>query len=353
MEGKTVIEHRNSSDSPIFRYGESALGGATLLVAENQQAVIVKGKEVKSVLPTGMYTLGADGLPILSSDTQAVSASGGGEPAVAYFVSEGETSFKWGTAEPIKPTGIGSAATNGFYGRGRISVKATDAAAFVLECEKRSISDRPGVAGFLREVVFAMLKRILDACVCGGIPVDKLASFSEKIGDIVCERVGDELKGSGLTVTDFRLESLEPAAGEQAAARETTPRENVREHNMPTEQRVGERVAMTAKSSEPVAITQKNVGEIQKTADHAVAETKPQMSEATAPRPSVRLQPMTAAASGGDGTCPECGAKLTAGARFCSECGAKIPVKRFCQNCGTELEGNAKFCPMCGFRQDK
>jgi membrane protease subunit (stomatin/prohibitin family) len=50
-------------------------------------------------------------------------------------------------------------------------------------------------------------------------------------------------------------------------------------------------------------------------------------------------------------TCPECGAKTQAGAKFCPECGTRLSQKRFCSECGSPLGASAKFCPECGAQQ--
>lgn len=47
-------------------------------------------------------------------------------------------------------------------------------------------------------------------------------------------------------------------------------------------------------------------------------------------------------------SCPDCGAKVTAGAKFCGGCGGKIQRKLFCPDCGVEAAPGAKFCGDCG-----
>lgn len=46
----------------------------------------------------------------------------------------------------------------------------------------------------------------------------------------------------------------------------------------------------------------------------------------------------------------ECGAEVSAGARFCGKCGKLLPVysKLFCGKCGVQLYPGAKFCGKCG-----
>ena len=46
--------------------------------------------------------------------------------------------------------------------------------------------------------------------------------------------------------------------------------------------------------------------------------------------------------------CPNCGAGISASAKFCQECGQKIAKKAFCIECGAEVGASAKFCPSCG-----
>lgn len=47
-------------------------------------------------------------------------------------------------------------------------------------------------------------------------------------------------------------------------------------------------------------------------------------------------------------TCRNCGAAVTADAKFCAECGAAL-ASPFCAHCGEKIEvPNAKYCPFCG-----
>ena len=46
--------------------------------------------------------------------------------------------------------------------------------------------------------------------------------------------------------------------------------------------------------------------------------------------------------------CGQCGAGMTASAKFCSECGARAVSLRFCPECGTSVADGGKFCPGCG-----
>jgi len=45
-------------------------------------------------------------------------------------------------------------------------------------------------------------------------------------------------------------------------------------------------------------------------------------------------------------TCPSCGHRERAGAKFCTNCGAKL--ERVCASCGHPLPPEAKFCDNCG-----
>jgi membrane protease subunit (stomatin/prohibitin family) len=47
-------------------------------------------------------------------------------------------------------------------------------------------------------------------------------------------------------------------------------------------------------------------------------------------------------------TCPSCNAPLAAKARFCPECGAKIEAGAHCTGCGAKLSPASKFCAECG-----
>jgi len=52
--------------------------------------------------------------------------------------------------------------------------------------------------------------------------------------------------------------------------------------------------------------------------------------------------------------CEECGAKLSAGAKFCMDCGRKVgkDETRVCPQCEAENSNGAKFCSNCGSKLD-
>mgnify|MGYP001622929487 FL=1 len=52
----------------------------------------------------------------------------------------------------------------------------------------------------------------------------------------------------------------------------------------------------------------------------------------------------TAAAQ--DATCPNCGEKNDADAKFCKNCGAAL--RKVCPDCGEQNDADAKFCKSCG-----
>jgi len=46
--------------------------------------------------------------------------------------------------------------------------------------------------------------------------------------------------------------------------------------------------------------------------------------------------------------CAQCGARVSAGAKFCPECGLKVEVEQHCSHFGARFAAGAKFCPDCG-----
>ncbi len=48
--------------------------------------------------------------------------------------------------------------------------------------------------------------------------------------------------------------------------------------------------------------------------------------------------------------CPQCGAAVSADAKFCTGCGRKLHASETCPSCGSELPAGAHFCPKCGTR---
>lgn len=48
-------------------------------------------------------------------------------------------------------------------------------------------------------------------------------------------------------------------------------------------------------------------------------------------------------------TCPACGQRVEAGAKFCSDCGGSLRARsQFCRQCGTKASDSDNFCQVCG-----
>lgn len=52
------------------------------------------------------------------------------------------------------------------------------------------------------------------------------------------------------------------------------------------------------------------------------------------------------AAAAGSWICPVCHSENTG--KFCPNDGTPRPAERFCPNCGNKVSAGAKFCPSCG-----
>jgi RNA polymerase subunit RPABC4/transcription elongation factor Spt4/polyhydroxyalkanoate synthesis regulator phasin len=74
------------------------------------------------------------------------------------------------------------------------------------------------------------------------------------------------------------------------------------------------------------------------------ADRQPSAEAGTGQRTVVRLR------------CPKCKAIVPEGSGFCPSCGVKLKMPqassasavRFCANCGAQMSADARFCPVCG-----
>jgi membrane protease subunit (stomatin/prohibitin family) len=206
-----IIEWTEPSNNDILcyrfpRYQNEIKNGARLTVREGQAAVFVSEGQIADVFTPGMYTLETKNLPILSTIKGWKYGFNSPFKAEVYFVSTRQwTDKKWGTQNPVmvRDPEFGPVRLRAF---GSYAFRVGDPGKFLRELVATDPSfETYEIANQLRNVI---VSRIVDALGTSKIPILDLAGNYEKLSQVAKEKIGPEMQGMGLTITQFLVENV-------------------------------------------------------------------------------------------------------------------------------------------------
>lgn len=323
--------------------------GSTLTVRESQAAVFCDKGRMADVFLPGYYKLSTDNVPIL---TKLMSWKYGFESPFksdVYFVNTKQfTGCKWGTVNPIiiRDADYGAVRVRAY---GTYSYRVDDPYVFLTELSGTNSSFKTqDINDWLRSLV---VTRVSDIVGESKIPVLDMAGNLVEFGEIVQERLGEAFKEIGLKLTRFNFENFSmPEELERALDQSASL--GILGKNMNVYMQKAQADAMLAAAKNPGAGSTMGAGMGMGMGMSMGAmfgnmynqnlgnQNNNQANQAN--NSNNAAKPVGGAAA----YCSNCGAALTAGAKFCPECGNK--VASVCPKCGKPVQPNAKFCPECG-----
>ncbi len=338
-----IIEWADDSDNtlvykyPLKKGGREVNQKSKLIVRESQTAVFVHKGQICDIFPAGTYDLNTEIFPILSK--LAGWKYGFQTPITVdiYFVNTKQfTGNKWGTANPIikRDSEFGMVRVRGF---GSYAFKVDDAGVFLKELFGTNSSFETGdIVDWLKSMLISAMN---DAIGETKVSVLDLAGNTEELNQIIKSNIQAKFKEIGLLLTNFIIENMSVPEEVEKAIDERSKLGILGDKTD---------VMMRISAAEAMKDAAKNTGAggtfmgagvgigAGTTIGSVFAEamkTPPKQNETKKETGRV---------------CSNCGASVSAKAKFCSECGSKIEAKRFCSECGAEVSPNAKFCPECG-----
>lgn len=336
----------NSKDTLVYKYplpkgGREVNQKSKLIVRESQEAIFVHKGQICDIFPAGTYDLNTDIFPILS---KLAGWKYGFQTPISvdiYFVNVKQfTGCKWGTSNPImmRDPEFGMIRVKGY---GSYAFKVYDAGVFLKELFGTNSSfETKDITDWLKTMLVSALT---DALGESKISALDLAGNTTEFNQIVTANIQNKFKEIGLILTNLFIENMSVPEEVEKAIDERS------KYGI-----LGDKtdVMMKVAAAEAMKDAAKNqgsggafmgaglgigagagMGSIIADAFKSSQQPAAKPAEA-APKSSIK--------------CPECGAGISASAKFCPECGAKIPSKKFCSRCGAEVRSTAKFCPECG-----
>lgn len=338
-----IIEWADDSDNtlvykyPLKKGGREVNQKSKLIVRESQTAVFVHKGQICDIFPAGTYDLNTEIFPILSK--LAGWKYGFQTPITVdiYFVNTKQfTGNKWGTANPIikRDSEFGMVRVRGF---GSYAFKVDDAGVFLKELFGTNSSFETGdIVDWLKSMLISAMN---DAIGETKVSVLDLAGNTEELNQIIKANIQAKFKEIGLLLTNFIIENMSVPEEVEKAIDERSKLGILGDKTD---------VMMRISAAEALKDAAKNTGAGGTFMGAGVgigagATIGSVFAEAMKTPPS---QNETKKENGR--VCSNCGAKVSAKAKFCSECGSKIEAKRYCSECSAEVTADAKFCPECG-----
>ena len=206
-----IIEWTEPSQNDILayrfpRYHNEIKNGAKLTVREGQAALFVSEGRIADVFVPGMYTLETRNLPILATLKGWKYGFNSPFKSEVYFISTRQwTDKKWGTQNPVmvRDPEFGPIRIRAF---GTYAFKVVDPSTFMKELVATDPSfETYEIANQLRNNI---VSRFVDVLGASKIPMLDLAGNYERISKLAQERITPELKGMGLSITQFFVENI-------------------------------------------------------------------------------------------------------------------------------------------------
>lgn len=220
-----VIEWTDDSDDTLVwrfeRHGNEIKYGAKLTVREGQAAVFVHEGKLADVFTPGMYMLETNNMPILTSLQHWDHGFSSPFKSEIYFVNT--TRFqdqRWGTRNPItmRDPEFGAVRLRAF---GAYALRVVDPGLFLKEVvgtDGDFTTDE--ITEQLRNLIVA---RFSNAVAGAGIPVLDLAANTDRLGELIRERIAPELAEYGVETTSLTVENVSlPAEVEKALDKRTS-----------------------------------------------------------------------------------------------------------------------------------
>lgn len=338
-DSKDTLVHK----VPFAKQGREINQKSKLVVRESQEAIFVHKGQICDIFPAGTYDLNTDIFPILSK--LAGWKYGFQTPIICdvYYINTKQfTGCKWGTSNPIvmRDSEFGMVRVKGF---GSYAFRVDDSKTFLTELfGTNSTFQTRDITDWLKTMLVSALTDVLGE---SKVSVLDLAGNTQEFNQIVTANIQDKFKEIGLKLTNLFIENMSVPEDVEKAIDERSKLGILGDKTD---------VLMKVAAAEAMKDAAKNqgaggafvgaglgigagagIGSI-----FADAMRSSQTQQPTAP-----VQENKAIATV---KCSECGADVTAGAKFCPECGKQMPTNKFCSECGAKVTAGAKFCPECG-----
>jgi membrane protease subunit (stomatin/prohibitin family) len=339
-----------------------------LIVNEAQEALFYKDGQALDLFASGRHTLDNENVPFLKRIFGKI--FGGNTPFTCevFFINKVSVmDILWGTDAPIVLEDPKYHLIVGVRANGQTGIRVKDSRKFVLK-----------VVGQLRDYTVENVRRaikglmmtyvketIASTIVNQGVTVLEISTRLSELSSIMQAKLNERLDDLGLEAQHFYVGTIFAGENDLAKLREAKEKRLEVMNDAELEAyKMGVLSEARAKARAVEGYTyqeERKFDVLEGAANNTGAAGNivgagiglgmgfGMMGEVNKATGQMLGAQNAAPAAQNGATCPQCGASVSATAKFCGECGAKIEKKkRFCPECGNAIEPGSKFCPECG-----
>ena len=324
-----------------------------LIVAETQEAVLVKEGQMQGPFLPGRHVLDTKNFPFLVEFLKI--PLGGKTPFTAeiWFVNKTMTlDVKWGTANPIQLQDPKYKVMLPVRAYGQFGVQIEHTKKFLIKLVGTVPSfDRTQLVSYFRGLIISRVKSaIAKEIVKSEISILEISAHLDEMSAALQSSMVSELKGYGIKLVNFYIKSI------------NTPEEDPAVITLKT--------ALAKKAEMDIIGFNYQQERTYDTLETAAGNQGSGQAQFMGAGMGLGMGVGVGGAMGGamgelannlktdTSTCPHCNAAIQPGARFCPACGtsqesgsiAAKPAQDaiVCDKCGTASPQSTKFCPKCG-----
>lgn len=384
MTIEEIIKYEGSNHTFIWKHPTEDFNiGTQLIVHETQEAVFFLNGQISTVFTAGRHTLETQNIPFLKNIINLNTGSRTAFHAEVYFVNKTEQmGIKWGTDSRVSyleptynfPLSIGAS--------GEMSLRIEDSGKLLMKMvgTENGLS-QDGMIYNLKSFLMMHVKSVLASVIMeSGINIFTIDSQLPFLSDKLKERIAPCFDEYGVVLERFIVTTIIRPEGDDTYERfkniyfrqyadiaEAKIEQNIAVINQQTEARrtvIAAEAAAQKRSIEGYTYQQERSFDVaEKVAENESVGEFSNLGIGMGMISGVGnslggyvgnvagqcLQGV--AGQGQNMFCSECGAKLSANAKFCSNCGHSAAAKTTsdnCAGCGYAFTGDERFCPNCG-----
>ena len=364
-----VLKWNGTPDILAWKYPSEELGTWTqLIVAESQEAWLIKSGQPVGPFLAGRHTLDTANYPVLGS---VLNIATGRSPFTAevWFVNKMiSLDIKWGTSSPIQALDPKYKIMLPVRAYGQLGLQVQDTGKFLIKLVGTlSTFDRDRFNNYFRGVIVTRAKdAVAQYLGKKGVSILDLSSHLNEISDELKKELTPELEEFGLGLTKFFVNSIDAPEDDPAVARlkgalAKKAEMEILGYNYQQERTFDALQEAAGNKGTGGAVMGAGIGlGMGLGAGPALGGAMSQAMSNIQPAGPACPKCHTPNAAGskfcvscGGGliapagiACPACKAESPAGASFCVGCGVNLKPK--CVKCAAQLPAGAKFCLECG-----
>lgn len=364
-----VLKWNGAPETLAWKYPSEELGTWTqLIVAESQEAWLIKSGQPIGPFMAGRHTLDTANYPVLK-DVLNIATGRSPFTAEVWFINKAVSlDVKWGTPTPIQALDPKYKIMLPVRAFGQLGLQVQDSGKFLVKLVGTlSVFDRERFSNYFKGVIVTRAKDCVAQYLSKkGVSILDLASHLNEISDELKKELAPELEEFGLGLTKFFVNSIDapeddPAVSRLKAALAKKAEMDILGYNYQQERTFDALQEAAGNAGTGGAVMGAGIGlgmglgagpALGGAMNQAMGNIQPAGSacpKCRAPNPAGAKF----CVSCGNGllapagvACPSCKADSPQGASFCVSCGTNLKPK--CGKCSADLPAGAKFCLSCG-----